>query len=137
MDVAHQLIAIFCETDDFCKELDNYSKHTLLPASNHYKRGPACSLSVSEIMTILVMFQMIRFRDFKTFYCGFLARYWHSYFPNLPSDNRFIELMKRAIFPLALFVKIKGGKRTGIYYIDSSCLPVCHLKRQRRHKEPH
>lgn len=24
--------------------------------------------------------------------------------------------------------------RTGIYYIDSSCLPVCHLKRSNRHK---
>jgi len=29
---------------------------------------------------------------------------------------------------------MRRGKRTGIYYIDSSCLPVCHLKRHRRHK---
>ena len=27
-----------------------------------------------------------------------------------------------------------AGKRTGIYYIDSSCLPVCHIKRSKRHK---
>ena len=85
-------------------------------------------------MTILVMFHRVRFRNFKPFYCGFLARYWRSYFPNLPSYARFITLMKRAIFPLTVFAQINSGKRTGIYYIDSSCLPVCHLKRSKRHK---
>lgn len=134
MDVAQQLVSIFCEIDDFCKELDNYSKHKLLPDKMQSSRGPTCSLAISEIMTILVTFQMMHFRNFKTFYCGFLELYWHSYFPKLPSYQRFIFLMKRAIFPLTLFTQIKGGKRTGIYYIDSSCLPVCHLKRQRRHK---
>ena len=29
---------------------------------------------------------------------------------------------------------MNSGKRTGIYYIDSTCLPVCHLKRSKRHK---
>ena len=29
---------------------------------------------------------------------------------------------------------MRSGKRTGIYYIDGSCLPVCHLKRQKRHR---
>ena len=35
---------------------------------------------------------------------------------------------------LVLFSQIHSGKRTGIYYIDSTCLPVCHLKRSKRHK---
>ena len=38
------------------------------------------------------------------------------------------------MFHLLLFSQVKSGKRTGIYYIDSTCLPVCHLKRSRRHK---
>lgn len=42
--------------------------------------------------------------------------------------------MNRIIFHLILFSQINSGKRTGIYYIDSTCLPVCHLKRSRRHK---
>jgi len=134
MDVAHQLVSIFCDIDDFCKELDSYTKHKLLSSPTKGPRGPACQLALSEIMTILVMFHFIRFRDFKTFYIGYLEKYWQSYFPKLPSYNRFIELIPRAIFPLTLFTHIRGGKRTGIYYIDSSCLPVCHLKRQRRHK---
>lgn len=134
MDVADQLIRIFCDIDEFCKEFDTYAKHKLLSDPSKSPRGPACQLALSEIMTLLVMFHFIRFRDFKTFYIGHVETYWRSYFPKLPSYNRFIELIPRAIFPLTLFTHIRGGKRTGIYYIDSSCLPVCHLKRQRRHK---
>jgi hypothetical protein len=135
MDIAHQLISIFCETDDFCKEFEKYCQHRLLPSKNNTtKRGPKCGLVISEIMTILVLFQMVGYRDFKTFYYGYLTVYFHQYFPELPSYNRFVELINRAIFPLAIFSQLKGGKRTGIYYIDSSCLPVCHLKRLYRHK---
>jgi hypothetical protein len=134
MDIIHQLTSIFCEIDDFCKEFDNYFQHKLLTGPTKGARGPKCNLSISEIMTILVMFQMIRYRDFKTFYCGFLEKYWKDCFPGLPCYARFIELKKRAIFPMTLFTQLKGGKRTGIYYIDSSCLPVCHLKRSKRNK---
>jgi hypothetical protein len=134
MDIADQLIRIFCDIDEFCKEFDSYTPHKLLSGPTKSSRGPNCQLALSEIMTILVIFHFIRFRDFKTFYKGHLETYWRSYFPKLPSYNRFIELIPRAIFPLTLFTHIRGGKQTGIYYIDSSCLPVCHLKRHRRHK---
>lgn len=134
MELANQLISIFCEVDDFCKELEGYTKHKLLTGPSVGQRGPETGLCISEIMTILIMFHQVRFRDFKTFYLGFLEVYWRSYFPHLPSYSRFITLMKRAIFPLTLFTQVHGGKRTGIYYIDSSCLPVCHLKRSKRHK---
>lgn len=134
MDITHQLVSIFCEIDDFCKEIDRYCTHKLLTGPTRGRRGPRGQLAISEIMTILVMFHMVRFRDFKTFYTNFLSRYWQSYFPRLPCYERFVELMKRVIFPMTLFTQIKGGKRTGIYYIDSSCLPVCHLKRSKRHK---
>lgn len=134
MDIAHQLVTIFCEIDDFCKELDNLTKNKLLTGPHPGKRGPTAALSISEIMTILIMFHQVRFRDFKTFYTGFLEIYWRGYFPTLPSYSHFIALMKRAIFPMTVFTQLKSGKRTGIYYMDSSCLPVSHLKRSRRHK---
>jgi Transposase DDE domain len=130
----HQLVNIFCEIDDFCNELDKYCEHYMLSGPTKGKRGPACSLSISEIMTILVMFQMSRFRDFKNFYTGFLNFYHKSCFPNLPSYERFVNLISRTIFPLTIFTQLKAGKQTGIYYIDSSCLPVCHIKRSKRHK---
>jgi Transposase DDE domain len=134
MEIANQLISIFCEIDDFCKEFDTLTKNKLLTGPHPGKRGPETGLAISEIMTILIMFHEVRFRDFKRFYTGFLEVYWRGYFPNLPSYSRFITLMKRAIFPMTVFTQLKSGKRTGIYYLDSSCLPVSHLKRSKRHK---
>ena len=128
-----QLVTIFCELDDFCKELDKNISHSLLSSPTKGPRGPNCCLSISEIMTIQILFQMIGYRNFKTFYTGFMQKYWAHYFPKLPSYTRFVELISRSIFPLTLFTQLKGGKKTGIYYIDSSCLPVCHLKRSKRH----
>jgi len=129
-----QLVAIFCELDDFCKELDKNIAHSLLSSPTKGPRGPNCCLSISEIMTIQILFQMIGYRNFKTFYTGFMQKYWSHYFPTLPSYTRFVELIARSIFPLTLFTQLKGGQKTGIYYIDSSCLPVCHLKRSKRNK---
>jgi hypothetical protein len=63
-----------------------------------------------------------------------LETYWRDAFPKIPSYNRFVELIGRVIFPLVLFSQINSGKKTGIYYIDSTCLPVCHLKRSGRNK---
>ena len=134
MDVTNQLTRIFCEMDDFCKNLAQHSAQKLLPDSYKKPRGPRCQLAESEIATILVMFHFIRFRDFKTFYVSHVQRYWTSDFPKLPSYNRFIELIPKAIFYLASFILSHQGKQTGLYYIDSSSLPVCHLKRNYRHK---
>lgn len=130
----HQLVSIFCEIDDFCKELDKNMSQSLLSGPSKGKRGPACCLSVSEIMIVQILFQMIGYRNFKTFYMHFMLTYWKKYFPTLPSYSRFVELINRAIFPLTLFTQLKSGKKTGIYYIDGSCLPVCHLKRSKRNK---
>lgn len=133
MDI-DQLTRIFCDLDDFCKQLNLYVQESILPGYQASRRGPACCLHDSEIMAILVFFQSSSYRNFKHFYEGCLTRYWHQAFPQLPSYNRFIEIMKRVIFALTLFSQVRMGKCTGIYYIDSSCLPVCHLKRSRRHK---
>lgn len=88
-----QLVPIFCEIDDFCNELDSHCRHYRLTGASKSNRGPAGGLSISEIMTILVIFQMSKFRDFKNFYTGFLCFYHKSYFPNLPSYGRFVNLI--------------------------------------------
>ena len=129
-----QLVSIFCEIDDFCKELDKNMSQLQLTGPSKGRRGPACCLSISEIMTVQILFQMVGYRNFKTFYTSFLQIYWKQYFPRLPSYQRFVELTHRALYPLTLFAQLKSGKKTGIYYIDGSCLPVCHLKRSKRNK---
>lgn len=109
-------------------------KNKYLPDLQRRKSGPRSCLSDSEIMTILILFQSSGYRNFKTFYVHFLSEYLHRAFPRLPSYNRFIEMMSRVTMPLILFSQLNTGKRTGIYYIDSTCLPTCHLKRSKRHK---
>lgn len=136
MHTINQLTAIFCELDDFCKELHDYQQSACLPSSSKpaKKRGPSQGLCDSEIMLILVAFQSSGFRHFKIFYTCWVMKNWNRLIPNLPSYNRFIELISSVMMALFLFSQLHCGKRTGIYYIDSTCLPVCHLKRSRRHK---
>ena len=131
-----QLTSIFCQIDDFCKEFDTYISHYLLVDStrNSGARGPSCCLNNSEIMTILVFFQSSGWRHFKGFYNHFIKIYFKDAFPTLPSYQRFIEIMKRVALHLMLFSQMNSGKRTGIYYIDSTCLPTCHLKRSSQHR---
>ena len=132
MDI-NQLTRIFCQVDDFCKEINSQQMNYFLPAPTS-RRGPPCCLCDSEIMTILIFFQSSQWRNFKSYYEYFLSTFYKTAFPKLPSYNRFIEIMNRIIFHLILFSQINAGKRTGIYFIDSTCLPVCHLKRSKRHK---
>ena len=64
MDV-HQLVNIFCDIDDFCNELDHHCQNYMLSGPTKINRGPYCCLAISEIMNILVMFQMSRFINLK------------------------------------------------------------------------
>ena len=57
-----------------------------------------------------------------------------SYFTTLVSYNRFVELMGCALLPLLVYTKkLRQGKCTGISFIDSTPLKVCHNKRIHRH----
>ncbi|CAK0779573.1 transposase [Gammaproteobacteria bacterium] len=86
-------------------------------------------LVMSEIMTIIVAFHMSNYRTFKHFYINFVQKYWKDAFPNLVSYYRFIALQKTAIIPLCIFLNQRKGEVTGISYIDSTTIIVCHNKR--------
>ena len=58
-----------------------------------------------------------------------------SEFPQTVSYNRFVKLQKKVVVKLAIFLKIFClGKCTGISYIDSTPIRVCHIKREKQHK---
>ena len=111
-----QLISTFCRIDDFCiiyhKELQS--------KSIDYKKkkvGVKPRLSLSEIMTILIMYQAVRYKDFKTYYVEFIKIYWKQYFPTAPSYNRFVELIDIAMSPLITFISSNHGKHTDLYFM--------------------
>ncbi len=123
---------IFCFIDDFCKFFEQSLKAKLLPNPNR-QRNRTCALAMSEIMTILVLFQLSHYRTFKDFY-HHLVSYHAKDFPKLVSYNRFLELMPFAAMPLLILLTRIPGKQTGKYYVDSTKLAVCHNLRIRRHK---
>ena len=52
----------------------------------------------------------------------------------MPCYEHFVALQKSVFVPLVFFLLSHLGTRTGIYYIDSTALPVCDNHRISRHK---
>jgi hypothetical protein len=53
-----KLIQIFCMVDDFCKEYSKIIQQRLLTGHRHRKNLPEPSLSISEIMTIEILYHL-------------------------------------------------------------------------------
>ncbi len=124
------LIPLFCSIDDFSNMFESTFNQLLLP------RGYATRTSrmhLSEIMTILILFHYSKFRTFKDFYLSQDAKL-RKYFPKLVSYNRFIELIPRTIFPLFCYLLSLLKNCSGISFIDSTILTVCHIRRASSHK---
>jgi hypothetical protein len=125
---------LFVYVDDFCSNYETFLASNALPSSNRRPTRRPC-LNISEIMTIVLLFQRSPAKNFKYFYGSFLQDY-RSEFPILPSYNRFIELEQRSLkhFTALLMMICAMATKTGIGYIDSTPIPVCHNKRIYKHK---
>lgn len=127
------LIILFTLVDDFSKEfIPEWEKHLL--TQGLIKRRRSCQLSPSEIMTIYIHFHQSHYRDFKNYYTGYVCQYLKHLFPGLVSYNRFVALIKTILVPLCFFLQSFTGEKTGIYFVDSTPIKVCHIKRERQHK---
>jgi len=127
---------IFVKVDDFCNHFENeFKKHALPPSSGIKKRNRKTVLTDSEVLTILIVFHGGQFRNFKHFYIHYVSCHLKDCFPNVVSYNRFIELSHRCAVPFMLFLHhCCKGECTGISFIDSTVLRVCHNKRIKRNK---
>ena len=127
---------IFCIIDDFCKEYDfEISKHAISEPDGRKHRKRKWTMSRSEIMAILIYFHFNTFRNFKHYYIFYVQKHMRDMFPKQLSYNRFIELVPRVAVEMMLFIQLFCfGRCTGISFVDSTCIPVCHNKRIRRNK---
>lgn len=131
MILKEQITDIFCVIDEFMIEFQNHLDQNCI--GNKPKRKP--KLSTSEVMTIMILFQLSGIRCFKWYYNQYLVKHLSSEFPNLVSYNRFVELQKKAILPMAVFAKTCClGECTGISFVDSTPIRVCKNKRIFNHK---
>ncbi|RMG02837.1 MAG: IS982 family transposase, partial [Acidobacteria bacterium] len=128
------LIELFCDVDDFCQSFLPVWQKQLLSAGE-IQRQRERSLSVSEIMTILIHFHQSHYRNFKAYYIQYVLERLRPEFPGLVSYNRFVEFIPSVLVPLCVYLRTRClGTCTGISFIDSTALAVCKNPRIHAHK---
>ena len=122
---------IYCQLDDFYKLFEEQIK--TLPKSN---KGRKSKLTIPEIATILVLFHLSGYSNFKRFYKDYALIHLKGYFPDLVSYNRFVELIPSSIMFFYTFLKLitTTNKSFGFAFVDSTKLPVCANSRIHSHK---
>lgn len=127
------IVTLFCRIDDFCQSFEPSFKQKLL-AEKPRQRKRKERLSLSEVMSIIVYFHTSGYRNFKQYYLLYVQRHLRAEFPRLVSYNRFVELMKEAVVPLAVYLENCKGEVSGIAFVDSTSLVVCHNRRIHSHR---
>ena len=126
------LLELFCDVDDFCQRHQAGWERELLPSGPRRRRER--SLSLSEVMTILILFHQTHYRHFKAFYTEYVRAHLRDEFPGLVSYGRFVEFMPSTLIPLCAYFRTCCGTCTGISFVDSTVLAVCHNRRIAQHK---
>lgn len=131
----NKVIEIFVSIDDFVKDLDELALKKELLGNGVKFRNRKSKLSLSEKMTIYVCFHLSSYTNFKRYYKELVCQHWVDLFPDLISYERFNQTQNRLFVPLLLYINDRClGKCTGISFVDSTTLPVCHIKREKQHR---
>jgi transposase len=93
------------------------------------------SLTMSEIMTILIVFHQSHYRNFKSYYLEHVLPHLRGEFPGLVSYTRFVDYIPSALVPLCVYFKTNClGICTGLSFVDSTSIDVCLNQRIASHK---
>ncbi len=125
------ITSVYYLLDDFCKIYHKWEKEKLIPSTR--KRCRDGCLSLSELLTIVIYFYLSPCKDFKNYYLYYLSHKYRNHF-KLPTYGRIVQLWPRLIVPLALLMQMLRGEDTGTYFIDSTKLSICHIKRTSSNK---
>ena len=128
------LLELFCDVDDFCQKFEMTWKKRLL-GNGEKQRERERSLSMSEIMTILIYFHQSHYRNFKAYYTEHVMKHLHKEFPTLVIYKRFVDYIPTALMPLSVYLRTACfGNCTGFSFVDSTALDVCHNRRIPQHR---
>ena len=127
------LLELFCHVDDFWQRFRPRWEREMLQSGFRQRRRLG-QLSVSEVMTVMIHFHQSRYRHFKAYYTQYVQEHLHREFPRLVSYERFVGLMPGALIPLCAYLVNCYGPGTGVSFIDSTPIAVCHNRRIASHR---
>jgi hypothetical protein len=127
------VLEVFCAVDDFCLGFEATWQQRCL-SDGTKRRLRTRELALSEIMTILILFHQSHYRTFKAFYTEHVCVHLRSEFPGLVSYTRFVEFFPSALVPLLVYLHSCMGRCTGVSFLDSTKLAVCHNRRIAQHR---
>jgi len=133
------IVALFYDLDKFVVEFEPLLRRHLLEDAGggrpgRRRRNRRSRMHLSEVMTILVLFHESGHRTFKDYYLRHVCQHLRGEFPRLLSYNRFVERIPQALLALSCFLRTRLGDCTGVSFIDSTPLRVCHNARINGHK---
>ena len=123
----YDITVIFYLVDEFCKIYRQWQEHRLV--CNNQIRLRDHLMTLSEMLTIMIIYHLSPCREFKSFYHYFLTNKHKSDFNKFLSYNRFVELMPTLLIPLICLLHCLQGSKEGIYFIDSTKMQICNNKR--------
>ncbi len=127
------LLELFCHVDTFCQAFLPQWEHVQRTQGQRVRRRSG-QLAMSEVMPIVIHFHEMRFRDLKTYYLVYVRGHLRREFPDAPSYQRLVELMATILGPLCAYLQTCYGRCTGVSFVDSTALAVCHHRRIRQHR---
>jgi len=127
------ILRLFFDCDEFCRAFEPPARALCLSDGKRHRRRES-TLSTSEVMTIIILFQVSGFRNLKTYYTQYVCQHLRSEFPDLVSYGRLVELQSAIVLPLAAFLQTRFGACTGVSFIDSTPIKVCHNLRIKSNK---
>jgi DDE family transposase len=130
----HSIIELYCLVDDFVKRFQEMSSSKKFEYTKQRIRKKTFRTSLSEVLTILLLFHRSDYRTFKHFYLTHVKTNLKYLFPQLVGYSRFVQLTSEAFFPMFCFIKEHQGTCQGPLFIDSTVLTACHVKRASSHK---
>src|SRR3954466_1876954 len=130
--MAVDITALSCCLDDFCNVFADWEAHRLLPSEQTGQRSG--QLSRAEMLFIVVLFHLSPDKNFKVFYLYGIGGQYRTCFDELPRHDRLVSLMPRLFVPLMVPRHGLGGEPTGVSFVASTKLAVCHNRRIHRHK---
>jgi hypothetical protein len=127
------VLELFCHVDAFCHTCVPQWEQEL-PAQGQRARRRTGQLAMRDVMTIIIHFHQMRFRDFKPSYVVYVRGHLCRAFPHAVRYQRFVELMPTALGPLCAYIQPCTGQCSGVSFVDSTALKVCHNRRIAQHR---